>query len=55
LKKKYPDSHIRLIAGGGGVFDVAYNGKVIYSKLNIEGERFPKQGEIIGLIEKEMG
>jgi selT/selW/selH-like putative selenoprotein len=55
VKANYPDSNIKLIEGGGGVFDVTCNGKMIYSKLYIEGDRFPKQGEITGLIEKEKG
>ena len=52
LKANYPESNIKLIEGGGGVFDVKCNGKLIYSKQNIEGQRFPNVGEIIRLIEK---
>lgn len=55
LKASYPDSDIKLIKGGGGIFDVVYNGKRIFSKLNIEGQRFPKEGEISRLIQQEMG
>jgi selT/selW/selH-like putative selenoprotein len=55
LKANYPDSNIELIDGGGGIFDVTCNGKVIYSKQNIEGKRFPNEGEITRLIEQEMG
>jgi selT/selW/selH-like putative selenoprotein len=50
LRANYPDSNIKLIAGGGGIFDVKCNGKLIYSKQNIEGERFPNDGEISRLI-----
>jgi len=50
LKANYPDSNIKLIEGGGGVFDVKCNGKLIFSKQNIEGHRFPKEGEITKLI-----
>jgi selT/selW/selH-like putative selenoprotein len=50
LKAKYPDSNIELIKGGGGIFDVKCDGKLIYSKLNIKGQRFPNDGEISGLI-----
>ena len=53
LKANYPDSNIKLIAGGGGIFDVQYNGKLIYSKQKIEGRRFPNEGEITKLIEHE--
>ena len=50
LKAKYPDSTIKLIKGGGGIFDVKCDGKLIYSKLNTKGQRFPNDGEISGLI-----
>ena len=50
LKANYPDSNIKLIEGGGGIFDVKCNGKLIYSKLNIKGQRFPTDGEISKLI-----
>jgi selT/selW/selH-like putative selenoprotein len=46
LKAKYPDSDIKLIKGGGGIFDVKCNGKLIYSKLNTKDQRFPDDGEI---------
>jgi selT/selW/selH-like putative selenoprotein len=55
LRAHYPDSTIKLIEGGGGIFDVKCNGKLIYSKQNIEGRRFPNEGEITKLIEQEMG
>lgn len=54
LKASYPDSHIQLIEGSGGIFDVKCNGKLIYSKLNIEGRRFPHEGEIARLIKQQM-
>jgi len=53
LRTHYPDSTIKLIEGGGGIFDVTCNGKLIYSKLNIEGRRFPNEGEISKLIQQE--
>ena len=55
LKANYPDSNVKLIDGGGGIFDVKCNGKLIYSKQNIEGQRFPDEGEISKLIEQAMG
>jgi selT/selW/selH-like putative selenoprotein len=55
LKANYPASNIELIEGGGGIFDVKCNGKLIYSKQNIEGRRFPHEGEITRLIKQEMG
>jgi predicted Rdx family selenoprotein len=55
LKANYPDSNVKLIEGGGGIFDVKCKGKLIYSKQNIEGKRFPNEGEITKLIEQEIG
>lgn len=52
MKVNYPDSIIQLIKGGGGIFDVKCNGKLIYSKRNIAGQRFPNVGEITMLIEQ---
>ncbi|MBI5589143.1 MAG: hypothetical protein HY881_01540 [Deltaproteobacteria bacterium] len=54
MKAYYPGSTIKLIEGVGGIFDVMCNGKLIYSKQNIEGKRFPDEGEIIKLIGQEM-
>ncbi len=45
MKTNYPDSKIKLIKGGG-VFNVKYNDKLIYSRQNIEGHRFPNEGEM---------
>ena len=55
LRASYPESNIKLIEGGGGIFTVKCNGKLIYSKQNIEEKRFPKEGEITKLLEQEMG
>jgi selT/selW/selH-like putative selenoprotein len=55
LKASYPDSHIQLVKGEGGIFDVKCNGRLIYSRLNIEGRRFPHEGEIVRLIQEEKG
>jgi selT/selW/selH-like putative selenoprotein len=55
VRTSYPDSDIQLIEGGGGIFDIRCNGKLIYSKQNIQGKRFPDQGEITKLIEQEIG
>jgi selT/selW/selH-like putative selenoprotein len=54
LKVSYPDSKVELIKGSGGIFDVKWNGKLIYSKQNIKGQRFPNEGEISQLIKKEI-
>jgi selT/selW/selH-like putative selenoprotein len=54
LKTKYPDSKVKLIEGGGGIFEVTCNGTLIFSKQTIEGQRFPHDGEISWLIDKEI-
>jgi predicted Rdx family selenoprotein len=55
VKANYPGSNVKLIKGSGGVFDVTCGSTLIYSKLNMAGQRFPKDGEITRLIENERG
>lgn len=50
VKAACPDARISLIESGGGVFDVECDGRLIFSKQNIEGQRFPENGEIVRLI-----
>jgi selT/selW/selH-like putative selenoprotein len=52
VKAIYPDSNVTLAKGSGGIFDVKCDGKLIFSKQNIEGNRFPTEGEITRLIKK---
>jgi selenoprotein W-related protein len=40
----------KLIAGGGGVFDVTVDGKLVFSKKSVG--RFPEPGEIVALLRK---
>lgn len=37
----------------GGVFEVSLNGKNLFSKR--EAGRFPEAGEVMGLLEKQLG
>ncbi len=53
VKGKYTDASIKLIESGGGVFDVEYDGRLLFSKQKIEGQRFPEEGEISRLIGQE--
>jgi predicted Rdx family selenoprotein len=46
----FPEAKIRLIEGKGGIFDVKCNGKLIFSRHEVEGQRFPEVGEISKLI-----
>ena len=43
-----PDLEIELVRGGGGVFDVSVDGKVLFSKHK-QG-RFPEPGEILSIL-----
>ena len=54
-KANYPDSNVELIEGSASIFDVECNGTLIYSKQKSEGQRFPNEGEITKLIEKQLG
>ena len=55
MKASYPGSKIELKEGGAGVFDVKCDGTLIYSKKNIEGQRFPHEGEVTRLIKEKVG
>jgi selT/selW/selH-like putative selenoprotein len=48
--KKQMGVESKLIAGGGGVFEVSADGKVIFSKKSVG--RFPEVQEIIGALQK---
>ena len=50
LKKKF-GADIELVAGSNGVFDVAADGKIIFSKFK-QG-RYPQPEEIVKLIQGE--
>lgn len=43
-----PGLEVELVRGGGGVFDVSVDGKVLFSKHK-EG-RFPEPGEILSIL-----
>jgi len=45
LKQRFPDAHLELIEGRGGVFEVAKDGKTIFSKK--QAGRFPAVDEIL--------
>ena len=46
--KKDLGAEVELIAGANGIFDIAVDGKMIFSKF--EQGRFPQNDEIISLI-----
>jgi selT/selW/selH-like putative selenoprotein len=49
LKKKF-GVEAKLIAGGGGIFEVTLDGKVVFDKFS--AGRFPKEQEVVDTIEK---
>jgi selenoprotein W-related protein len=48
--KNVAGAEIVLIPSGGGVFEVAVNGKVVFSKK--EMGRFPEEGEVVKLLSR---
>ena len=49
MKKELgPDLEVELIAGGNGVFEVSFDGELVFSKNRLG--RFPEDGEIAKLI-----
>ena len=47
LKKAY-GAEVELVPSSGGVFEITVDGKLIFSKK--EMQRFPEEGEIAGLL-----
>jgi len=40
-----------LLPGGGGVFDVSADGKIVFSKKAVG--RFPEPGEVVQMLQKK--
>ena len=49
LKKKF-GVEAKLIAGGGGIFEVKLDGKVVFDKFSVG--RFPEEQEVVDKIEE---
>ena len=49
LEEKF-GATVELIAGGGGIYEVTIDGKVVFDKFS--SGRFPNDNEIVELIEK---
>ncbi|HBW84480.1 MAG TPA: hypothetical protein DEF79_10625 [Gammaproteobacteria bacterium] len=45
---KHGDHQVNLVAGSGGVFDVTFDGRTVFSKAMTN--RFPEPGEIADLL-----
>ncbi|CZE47508.1 selT/selW/selH selenoprotein domain [Campylobacter geochelonis] len=50
ILSKYPDANVELVLGSGGNFIVDVDGKVIFSKVELERPRFPAPNEILELM-----
>ena len=50
IKQKFPSYEITLIPSGGGVFEIVFNGQLIFSKKALN--RFPEKGEVVRIINK---
>jgi len=51
--KNVAGAEIVLIPSGGGVFEVAVNGRIVFSKK--EMGRFPEEGEVVKLLTPRNG
>jgi selenoprotein W-related protein len=49
--KKHLGAESTLTPGGGGVFDVTVDGKIIFSKKSVG--RFPEPGEVVRMLQKK--
>jgi predicted Rdx family selenoprotein len=55
VKADLGDAEVELVEGDHGVFDIAVDGKMIFSRgCSAFGKRFPRVGETAELIRKEM-
>ena len=52
LKLHFETLQVNLISSGGGVFEVSFDGELIFSKKS--SGRFPTNSEIIDLVEKKI-
>jgi selT/selW/selH-like putative selenoprotein len=53
LKQSYPDAEVRLIESSGGVFEVALDGKQVFSKKALR--RHAEPGEVLKAIQRVRG
>jgi predicted Rdx family selenoprotein len=55
VKADFGDAEVELVEGDDGVFDIAVDGKTIFSRGGGDfGKRFPRVGEISDLIREEI-
>jgi selenoprotein W-related protein len=53
IREAYPGADVTLTASGGGVFEVALDGRPLFSKRTLG--RHAQPGEILGLIRDALG
>jgi selT/selW/selH-like putative selenoprotein len=53
LKQAYPDAEVRLIESSGGVFEVAVDGKPVFSKK--ASRRHAEPGEVLKAVQQLRG
>jgi selT/selW/selH-like putative selenoprotein len=53
LKQAYPDAEIRLIESSGGLFEVAVDGKQVFSKKQLR--RHAEPGEVLKAVQQLRG
>lgn len=56
VKAEFADAEVEIIEGGHGIFDIALDDKMIFSRgCDKFGKRLPRVGETSELIRKELG
>ncbi len=55
LRSAFQGIEVKLVESGGGVFDVKFDGRLIFSKKSTKENRFPESGEITRLVEAQIG
>lgn len=56
IKAAFADADVELIEGESGVFDIAVDGKMVFSRgCSAFGKRFPRVGETAELVQAELG
>ena len=56
MKADFGDAEVCVIEGEQGVFDIAVDGKTVFSRgRGAFGKRFPRVGETSELIRRELG
>jgi selenoprotein W-related protein len=53
LKKAFPDTEVRLIESSGGLFEVAADGKLVFSKK--ASRRHAEPGEVLKAVQQLRG